>query len=72
MTALEILEKIKAEIKKTYYSQGEGFDDYSDGFIRAKNEDLKILDCFLTRAKWQEKLEWAYLSRRKILYLQII
>lgn len=55
MTALEILEKINAEIKKTYYSQGEGFDDYSDGFIRAKNEDLKILDCFITRAKWQEK-----------------
>jgi hypothetical protein len=54
MTALEILEKIKAQIEKTYYSQGEGFDDYSDGFIRAKNEDLKILDCFITRAKWKE------------------
>lgn len=55
MTALEILEKIKAEIKKTYYSQGEGFDDYSDGFIRAKNEDLKILDRYITRAKWEKK-----------------
>ena len=54
MNTLEILEKIRADIKKTYYSQGEGFDDYSDGFIRAKNEDLKLLDGYIRRAKWEE------------------
>lgn len=54
MNTLEILEKIRADIKKTYYSQGEGFDDYSDGFMRAKNEDLIIIDACIRKAKWEE------------------
>ena len=45
------LSQIKEEIESTYYSQGAGFDDFPHGYIYAKDEDMKILDSYIKRAK---------------------
>lgn len=38
-----ILEKIKEEIRSTYYSQGNGYDDFSLGYMFAKKEDMCVI-----------------------------
>ena len=44
------LKQIKEEIKRTYYSQGVGFDDFPQGFICAKDEDMEIIDKYIRKA----------------------
>lgn len=44
------LRQIREEIKSTYYSQGDGFDDFPHGYMFAKDEDMKIIDKYLQRA----------------------
>lgn len=47
---IAILKQIREEIKGTYYSQGAGFDDFSHGYIYAKDEDMKIIDKYIQQA----------------------
>lgn len=49
METVQILNKIKEEMDSTYYSQGCGFDDYSDGYTTAKSEDMAIIDAYIRR-----------------------
>lgn len=46
-----LLEKIKEEIRSTYYSQGDGYDDFPHGYMYAKGEDMRVIDKYIQRGK---------------------
>ena len=49
MDTIQLLETIKEEMDSTYYSQGCGFDDYSDGYTTDKSEDMAIIDAYIRK-----------------------
>lgn len=44
----KVLGEIKAEIKRIEYKEGEGFDDYSEGYLRMNTIAQRIIDSHIS------------------------
>ena len=49
-----LLENIKKEIRSTYYSQGDGYDDFPHGYMFAKKEDMRVIDKYIQKCEDQK------------------